>query len=486
MDRRQPVGAVDWAQPLDRRRFIKLVGLLAGSTAAGSVLAACAPRQEEVGSGSPASAGIAASVPPAGSPPAGAASASQAVGGPITMIGEGDPLGEPPLKAVYDGFRNVHPGITWDIRPLSGGGPEWDRLARGLLASGEPVDLTMIDGQQVGGWVRDGLLADLDADPNLSAVLARVPEKFRFAGPGDGGTHAFPLATTRGVHTTGLYVNQALLDAAGLRAPRTIADLEAMVAPLARLGAAPLVHCSGDVFFNQILMTWILPQVVERTGSDPTSFVIRTVKGELPYDGPEWVKAFETIGNLRTSGVLLDGSGATDYAGMQQLLLRGKAATTFQGTWMLAQIQAGTPSGPWDLHVAPPPLIEGAARPRPILAWGGFALPTTVTRSREAVYAFLEYASRPDIDAAVTAASQRYSPIAASNAGIVDPVAREFLPFFDDAIQSLDWLWEPEITAEIDSQVQSIVKGETGAAAAAGAVQRVAANLRSSGHSYYR
>ena len=102
------------------------------------------------------------------------------------------------------------------------------------------------------------------------------------------------------------------------------------------------------------------------------------------------------------------------------------------------------------------------------------------------MYAFLEYASQPDVDAAVTVGSQRFSPLAASNDGIVDPVAREFLPFFDDAIQSLDWLWEPEITAEIDSQVQMLVKGEATGGAAAKAVQAVAADLRSSGHSYYR
>jgi ABC-type glycerol-3-phosphate transport system substrate-binding protein len=477
MDRRQATGAVNGARAFGRRDFLKLVGLLGASTTVGSVVAACAPRRDP---SSTASAG------PGASASGGGATASQAIAGAITMIGEGDPLAEPPLKAVYDGFRDMHPGITWDIRPLSGGGPEWDRLARGLLASGEQVDLTMIDGQQVGGWVRDGLLVDLGADANLSAFLARVPEKFHFAGSSEGGTHAFPLATTRGVHTTGLYVNQALLDEAGVKAPETIADLEAMVSPLARLGAAPLVHCSGDVFFNQILMTWILPQVVELSGSDPTDFVISTVKGEIGYDAPEWVGAFETIARLRTSGVLLDGSGATDYAAMQQLLLRGKAATTFQGTWMLVQIEAGRPSGPWDLHVAPPPLIEGASRPRPILSWGGFALPTAVDRNRDAVYAFLEYASRPDVDAAVTVGSQRFSPLAASNDGIVDPVAREFLPFFDDAIQSLDWLWEPEITAEIDSQVQMLVKGETTGGAAAKAVQAVAAELRSSGHSYYR
>jgi ABC-type glycerol-3-phosphate transport system substrate-binding protein len=462
-----PAGWTDWERSLPRRDFLKLAALLAGGAAVASVAGACAPRKES------------ASATPSGG-------GSAALSGAITMIaGGGDPAAEPPLWKVFDGFKAAHPAIDWDVRALTGGGPEWDRLARGLLASGEPVDLTMINGQQVRAWARDGLLADLSADPRMTAVLDRVPAKYQLGGLRDSGTRAFPLAVTRGVTTTGLYYNKALLDEAGLKVPKTIADLEAMVAPLARLGAAPLVHCSGDVFFNQILLTWVLPMIVERAGADPQDFADRTVKGEIGYDSPEWIAAFETIASLRASGTMLDGSGATDYGAMQQLLLQGKAATTFQGSWMLAQIQAGKPTGPFDLHVAPPPLVDGAARPRPILAWGGFGLPTTTSRNREAVYAFLEYASRPDVDRAVVEGAQTYSPIATSNDAIVDPVAREFLPLFEDAISPLDWLWEPEITAEIDSQVQALVKGDTDPTSSAKAVQRAAEDLRSTGHGYY-
>jgi hypothetical protein len=67
---------------------------------------------------------------------------------------------------------------------------------------------------------------------------------------------------------------------------------------------------------------------------------------------------------------------------------------------------------------------------------------------------------------------------------ISDELAREFLPMFDDAITPFDWLWEPEITAELDSQVQGLVRGDTEPAAAAAAVAAVADDLRASGRSY--
>ena len=74
--------------------------------------------------------------------------------GPITVLTHaGDIESEPALMKVYDDFKAQNPGIEWDIRALPGGGPEWDRLARAAIASGEPVGLVMINGQQVRGWV---------------------------------------------------------------------------------------------------------------------------------------------------------------------------------------------------------------------------------------------------------------------------------------------------------------------------------------------
>ena len=112
-------------------------------------------------------------------------------------------------------------------------------------------------------------------------------------------------------------------------------------------------------------------------------------------------------------------------------------------------------------------------------------MPAEPVASRDAVYAFLEYASRPEVDRAVVEGIQAYSPIEASNEAVEDEVAQEFLPMFENAITSLDWLWEPEITAEIDSQVQAIVNGATEPRSAGAAVEAVAQDLRSSGRSYY-
>jgi ABC-type glycerol-3-phosphate transport system substrate-binding protein len=461
-----------WTRLHARRDVLKLGFAIAAGGAVAPLLAACA--------------GPTGSVTPSAAPKTGdsaAPSSASPLSGSITVVLGGDLTGEPALKKVYDDFKALNPGIEWDIRGLQGGGPEWNRLARAAMASGEPIALIGIDGQSVRAWARDGLLADLEADPQMAQVLARVPKQFHLSGPGETTTRAFPLAVSGGVYTTGMYYNKAILDRAGLGPPKTIADLKAMVKPLSALGVAPLAFNSGDVFYNPLLVTWVLPMI---TGADPLAFAERTVRGDVRYDSPEWIEAFQTIADLRTSGAFIAGAGATDYATMQQLVLQGKAALTYSGTWLLPQLLAGSPTGAFDLHVAPLPRFDESSTAHSILSWGGFALPAKAAVSRDNVYAFLEYASRPEVDRAVAEARQAYSPIPESNVAIHNAVAREFLPMFDDAITPFDWLCEPEITAEIGDQVQALVKGATDPASVGKALEAVAEQLRSSGRSFYK
>lgn len=472
----EPTSDSPWLRLRHRRDVLKLGLATAAGGALAPLLAACAAqRGGDTGSALPASGGASASIGP-GVP---------ALSGSITIVmGGADPTTDPALKRVYDDFKALHPAIDWDIRALPGFGADWDRLARATMVSGEPVGLVVIDGLFVRAWARDGLLADLGADPGMADTLARVPQKFHLAGPGGSGTRAFPLALSRGVQTTGMYCNKAILDRAGLEAPRTIADLKAMVGPLASLGVAPLTFCSGEISFNSLLVTWVLPMIAGRSG-DPLAFVESTIRGVVRYDSPEWTEAFQTIADLRASGVLLEGSGATDYATMQELFLQGRAAMAYNGSWLLSQLQAAAPAVAFDLHVAPLPLVDGTSVAHSILSWGGFALPATASASRDGVYALLEYASRPEVDRAVVEGLQSYSSIAQSNVAIHNEVAREFLPMFRDAITPLNWLWEPEIEAEMSNQVQALVKGDADPASAGRAIEAVAEGLRSSGRSYY-
>jgi hypothetical protein len=99
------------------------------------------------------------------------------------------------------------------------------------------------------------------------------------------------------------------------------------------------------------------------------------------------------------------------------------------------------------------------------------------------VYEFLRHASEPAVDRAVVEACGLLADRDAQQTA--NEIAQEFLPMFKDAITPMDWLWEPEITAEIDSQVQALVKGDTDPRAAGTAIEAAAQALRAAGRSYY-
>jgi len=181
-------------------------------------------------------------------------------------------------------------------------------VARTTLLSGEQVDLVNINGQFIRAWVRDNLLADLSQYAHLTPAFGTIDPTF-LAAQSDTGTHPFvlPLTHASPVHVTAFFYNKALLDKAGLQPPKTLDDMKAMVQPLKSVGAAPMVHPSGDIGWNPLLVCWIQPMLVNNQAME---FTLRTLKGDVSYNGPEWIKTFETIANLTRDGVLGAGSGA--------------------------------------------------------------------------------------------------------------------------------------------------------------------------------
>ena len=189
------------------------------------------------------------------------------------------------------------------------------------------------------------------------------------AAQSDDPRHPFtlPVVHASPVHVTALFYNKALLDKADLQPPRTLADMKAMVQPLKALGAVPLVHPSGEVSWNPLLVTWIQPMLVN---NQPMEFTQKTLKGEVKYNGPEWIKTFETIANLSRDGVLAPGSGALGVDAAYQLFNQGKAAMLYTGSWSLPALTSGMRAGGGiDLHATSLPLVENAQKAQPLIAF---------------------------------------------------------------------------------------------------------------------
>src|SRR5437763_3711360 len=213
------------------------------------------------------------------------------------------------------------------------------------------------------------------------------------AAQSDDPRHPFtlPVVHASPVHVTALFYNKALLDKADLQPPRTLADMKAMVQPLKALGAVPLVHPSGEVSWNPLLVTWIQPMPVN---NQLMEFTQKTLNNEVKYNGPEWIKTFEVIANLTRDGVLGPGSGALGVDAAYQLFKQGRAAMLYTGSWSLPALTRGISAGGGvDLHVTGLPLVENAPKAQPIIAFNAYAI-AAASKNKEAAVRWLTYTAR--------------------------------------------------------------------------------------------
>jgi raffinose/stachyose/melibiose transport system substrate-binding protein len=460
---RRPVehGANASPSGLTRRVLLRRGALLIGGVSLASVLEACA-------------------IVPPGTTAAPAVSSGSAATKVVLLDGANIDAPEmAPRKQVVTDFMARNPDVTMDFRALPSN-IQWDRVARTTLLSGEQVDVVNINGQFIRAWVRDGLLADLSTHAELEKAFSNVDSSF-LAAQSDDPKHPFalPLIHASPVHVTALFYNKTLLDRAGLQPPNTLDDMKAMVQPLKSLGAVPMVHPSGDVGWNPLLVCWIQPMLVN---NQPMEFTLRTLKGEVNYNGPEWIKTFETIANLTKDGVLGAGSGALSVDAAYQLFDQGKAAMLYTGSWSLPALASASRI---DLHATGLPLVGNAQKAQPIIAFNAYGI-AAGSKNKEAAVRWLTYSADPSVDAQLTEKLQAFSPMPPSNRMIKDPIAHEVAPWFADGIVPLDWLWEPEVTNEIQNQVQALVKGDAQPQAAGDAVQARADVLRREGRSYFK
>jgi ABC-type glycerol-3-phosphate transport system substrate-binding protein len=383
---------------------------------------------------------------------------------------------------VYTDFMAKNPTITFDIRALAGD-KDWDRLARTSISAGDQVDLLNINGQFVRAWVRDNLLYEISTLKDAAPALGRIEASFLdAASPGGKRYYCVPVAALGGAHVAVWYNNKAILDKAGVQPAKTVDDLKAMTAPLKAVGAAPQVHPSGEIWWNPLLVMWIQPMIVD---NKPIEFTDSTMKGTVKYDSPEWIKTFTILQDLSKSGELLAGSAAVGMDAAVQLFYTGKAATTYNGSWTLPSLRKPPAGAAFDLQITGLPVLAPAPKAQPLIAFTGYGI-AAASKNIDPIVAFLAYATDPDVDAAVVTATQQFSSITSSNAKITDPISKQVAPWFKDGIPPLDWLWEPEVTTEIQNQVQGLIKGDATPQDVGKAVQAKAEQLRREGRSYYK
>jgi ABC-type glycerol-3-phosphate transport system substrate-binding protein len=419
-----------------------------------------------------------------GSPSAGL---SASPSGALDFVDAGSYTQTPAQKAAYTAFGKRYGKVKLAVDELSSTLVTWDAQCRTRISSGVETDLLMLNGQFVAAFARDNLVYPLSAFSGLSSAMHEASAPVVNVAAYEGVPYALPLAATGGYATTVLWYNAGLTKSAGVSgSPASLQQLKAMVPRLEKMGASPMVHPAGTEDYNQLLVMWILPQVVG--GDNAITYVLDTMRGLHKYTDAPWVEMWSIMDDLVKSKVMLPGSGSITVDALPEIMFTGRAATTYSGSWELAALTATANSGAikgYDLQLGPLPVLVPGASPRTIIAYAGYAIPQS-SKNPDAAVALINYMAQASVDRQITAATQALSPVRSSSSAITNPLTRAAEKYYADAITPMDWLWEPELSTAIGTQAQAIFLGNVTPKEAANTVQSAFQTLVKTGKSFFK
>ncbi len=199
--------------------------------------------------------------------------------------------------------------------------------------------------------------------------------------------------------------------------------------------------------------------------------VLATMRGDVPYTDPGWIKVFSLFSEMREAGVLAEGVVTMVNKTAEQLFANGKAVFAFNGSWCVNVYQGMNPA--LDYAVMLPPQ---ASDKYPMGIWGNASSFMVNDRSKhkEEAVTFLQWLTRRDQQATL---AQRTSNLPANKEclGEISPVLAQFAD--DVELITHPNLWGvsefPLVTETFERGLQSIIIGEKSPEQVAAEVQKV-------------
>jgi ABC-type glycerol-3-phosphate transport system substrate-binding protein len=291
-------------------------------------------------------------------------------------------------KALVAGFQAKYPDIQLDYVGLGNDGFK-DKLKVTMASgSGLPDVFQTWGGSVMGGYADAGMLLDLTKElkdvPGSAAAASAVTWKGKIYGVAP----FFAVA--------GLFVNEGIFQANGLKVPATVEGFEKVCDTLKAKGIQPFACGAKDKWPALALYMYL----TNRYGGDASA---KASTRKLAYDSDAFVKAAQLYQKWVKAGYF----GATPlgegYGDAQQLMFTGKAAMMVTGSWMCANFASSDMTDQKIGFSAFPALAKGGiGKVTDLMGMTdiGYAASKTGADKKDAVVKFLKYAMSPEACAA--------------------------------------------------------------------------------------
>jgi ABC-type glycerol-3-phosphate transport system substrate-binding protein len=269
------------------------------------------------------------------------------------------------------------------------------------------------------------------------------------------------------VMTIQMVYNKELLGKIGLsQPPRTFAELLEAGKKIRANKLQGLVSGWGETWMIDCFANGYAFNIMGRDK------VLATIRGEVPYTDPDWIRVLDLFRQMQESGLLYNGMVTMINKTAEQLFANEKAVFAFNGSWCVNVYKGMDPH--LDYGVMLPPKASAAF---PMSIWGGagssFMVNARSPRKQEAV-AFLRWLTDRDQQAYLSEATNNL-PANKNSAGKIPAVLAQFSQGMDFATHPNAWGVSeyPAVIEAFDKGIQSIIIAEKTPEQVAAEVQRI-------------
>ena len=187
--------------------------------------------------------------------------------------------------------------------------------------------------------------------------------------------------------------------------------------------------------------------------------VLSTIRGEVPYTDPDWIKVFSLFDEMKDEGMLAVGLITMINKTAEQLFANEKAAFAFNGSWCVNVYEGMNPDLNYGVMLPPK-----ASNRFPMAIWGGAGSSFMVndrSENKEMAIEFLKWFTAKEQQKYLSQQTKNLP----SNKYALQGVAKILSHFSDD----MDYathpsIWGvseyPAVTEAFDKGIQSIIIGE--------------------------
>lgn len=350
------------------------------------------------------------------------------------------------FEAYFEQFRQEYlaeENVDVRIRLEMPNAEQADQILRTRLASNDAPDVFTLHAiADIPTYYEAGYLTDLSGQAFVDDLFEGVRNTVTY----DGQVVALPLESL----AWGYLYNREIFAQHGLTPPRTIAEMEAVVATLTDAGVAPFLLAFQESWIPQLMMALALGGVVN---SEAPDFVRSMHEGDGSY--ADVAQVFEIIDLIMANGTERPfevGSAAGSAA-----FANGEAAMWVQGPWMAESILEANPD--IDFGVAALPVSDDPDAAMINLATSTSLAVSPTSEHEEIAFALINYLLDAE-DSPALFEELKFNPIAAFHDYPIFPWIEEAMTWVADGHAYLDLSLPGAVTDETARLLQSYYSGQ--------------------------